>query len=490
MTSQIMNSTRTSSLYRVLTKGELDTSEFVVSIGKSTPPCSTELLVMPIGNGGQICDATQGFNFTTDLPKHGTCVGAYLKIDVVGLVSKSVNRTAGTAAGANDGTGDIDVLHASPIPGLSLIDKIVLKSHSRNLAEINQEALHAMIQTMKEDRRNLTLALAGAGIRSTLSGTANVLGDPFNLTLDAGNTNLASLRTKTTTLYVPILLSAFENKFGYMSSFNETTSLEIQFLPSTRAFMAGSNDTEGHPGVSSAGTSYTASLCVQSKAYRDDVYRQVLAQYRASPSIQSLQWNIEKVGHARHAVSTAIADAVTQYYPLSFDIHTSSSSLSRALIVCISRVSNGSLSTHDKDLVALANTSLGACTPAVIDSVTFSASGREVFKSLTPEMELMSMANKHFTVPGSQLQTCFIHRFSNESALINGDRMSGALSLAGCSSQRFEITGRGHRVLPFASTVDVTKDVGGTFECNIYSVSYNVVSVASSSGAVRNSLSV
>ena len=75
MSSQIMNSTRTSSLYRVLTKGDLDSSEYTVSSGKSKPPCATELLVLPIGNGGQICDASQGFNFTTDLPKHGTIVG-------------------------------------------------------------------------------------------------------------------------------------------------------------------------------------------------------------------------------------------------------------------------------------------------------------------------------------------------------------------------------------------------------------------------------
>lgn len=484
-----LSSLRTSSLYRVLTKGENDKEDYTVSIGKSKAPCGHELLVVPVGNGGEIATATTGNTFTVDLPKLGTCVSAFLKIKVKGLQNASVPRGANTNTAAAGSTPDR--LHCASIPGVAFIKKLSLKTHSRTIAEMTQETLMALINTMEEDRRNMTIALAGGGIKASLDGgaTGKPLSDRFQIT-----TGCAGVANHVTNLYVPILLNAFESKFGLMTSFLETCSLEIEFHNVNRVFSAGFVS----GGSSSAGSSYKADLCIQCKSYRDDVYRSVLQQYRSNPSVQQLGWRMEKVGSQTKPV-TSINDGTTLYHNLDFDIHTSSSSLSRAIIVTVSRLSNGSYTrtgggTLDPDLQALANVSLGPTNPAIIDSVTFSASGREVFTSLSPEMELMSYANKHFSVPSSNIQTCFVHRFATEGALQSGDTMSGALSLAGCSSQRFVITGRAQRsILHFSGTADIQKKIGdidAIYECSIYSISYNVKSTNSSSGALRNSLSV
>jgi len=489
-----LQSLRTSSLYRVLTKGENDSAEYTVSIGKSHPPASHELLVVKLNNGGEITTATQGQTHTVDLPKMGCTKGAFLRIGITGLQNSSKARDALGNPNSVATTNTVDRLHCAPIPGVAFIKKISLKTHSRTLEEIEQSCLVALINSMDQDRRDLTLALAGAGIKSSLEGTANILKDPYQLT--TGTPNVA---TNITYLHVPIPLHAFESKYGMLNSFLETVSLEIEFNPVQNVFSAGYVS----GGSSSAGTSYKCDLCLQTKSYRDDIYRNVLSQYRKNPSVQELGWRLEKVGSKTVNVP-AINDLVTSYHNLEFDIHTSASSLSRAIIVTVFKSSNDSFTRTDADgtspvdmqpdLQALAKVSLGPTNPAIIDSVQFEASGRTVFNSTSPEMELMAYANKHFSVPASHIQSCFIHRFATQSALKESSTMSGACSFAGLSSQRFVVKARGRRTIDHYSGTAATQkaigDVGGVFTCEIWSVSYNVKSTNSSSGAIRNSLSV
>jgi len=485
MADQILASTRSSSLYRVLTKGEHEKDDYEINIGRSKAPCANELLTLKVGNGEEI----SGRSFTVDLPKLGSIVNCTLRIKVVGLINLSQYRSSNASPANNTGDdNDIDGLMCSPLPALSLIKMIRLKTHSRTICELTQEGLWALVHSLPAERRRMTLQLMGKGLYESLGGEQDSWGDPYNITHGTTFQGTKTLANQETHLYLPILMDVFESKTGLNTAFLETCSIELEFYETTRAFDAQSKEAGAHTTRSNAGTSYKADLLCLCKSYRDDVYKDVLAQYRQQPSVQALGWKIEKVGSVTKTL-TAIGDATTKYHEVDFTLNTSSSALSRAIFVVVSRVSNADMSGRDPDIQAIANVSLGVSAMNRITSVSFSASGRQVFSNATPEEELMSMAGKHFSVPSDETAVVFFHRFADESAVVNGDRMAGALSLAGCSSQTWNIHAQCPRVSDYYG-VATSNDVNQTVECSVWSISYSVTSTSSSSGALRNSLSV
>lgn len=459
-----------SSLSRAL-EGSTNLSPYIPTTSKSDPSAGREILIIPFSKSGSADLLTKSRTLSAVIPKAGSLRAAYVRYTIRGVSS------AGT-------TGNTPVFAAGGI-GYAACQQLRWMTNSRELARISGAQTAVFVDGCPAEIRDALNRLAGVGLddEKFLKPTS-AMADPLGILAGRkARVNGASVaEVSEFSVFTPVVFSTMFPGMGKPgvsrtdSAFLEEQSLELQTRPFNKV-------------ISKLGTATGAQevevdlVCCFEQLNDSDRQKQIANSYKSGKPVQIISSTWELIAsqtHTRKAMTTISTDAAAlSLEKHRFSMRSSSSALVRNVCAIVRQVDGQTTDTAEIKVEKELSHAIDFCP---ISNVTFQSGGRTVF-NCSPALALGQSLDAHFgTAPGG-LVNAAVYRFARSA---DRTRYSNACSLAGMSSQSWSID----CTLPrLASATAADKDEDTNFECQIWGEKISVLTLSSSDGSLRPSLS-
>lgn len=492
MSDVLLNSLKTSSLQKALA-GSVDNTQWTATVPKSSVPAASELVRIPFDRSETAALKDNRCTNMVQIPKLGLITSAFVRIEYGGVKA---------AAGDNR-------LYVCDAPGISAIESFKLSTHSREICSIDSRLTMAKIEEMPAGKRALYKRMAGYHLNSDkYLAPADIMGgDPLGISTAL----TADSQLQPVVLYCPVLLSPFlgNSKNPLWASFCETLSLEVITRPANQIWSQITGSTASAP------TSVKMELCLNTTVLDDAYYRKAVASnFKVGRSLQTVNTKYSLLGSEEFEKTAFAADQTASTASKTFKIRTTGTELCRALHIFVFRKDGQSLPKNTtagdhhgaesmkKAIVAQYGTLRASTKFEHISNVKFSAGGRTLIDA-SPSDALMFTAAGPWSGESAVISHLhanepvghFSYRFDTKN---HDNAYTGGISLAGLSSQSFQITAKIKRLLNGTTAPSNVASAGATgdkdlamnYRCEVWAESYQVVSINSSDGAVKTALSV
>ncbi len=468
-----------SSLSRAL-EGSVTLQNYIPSVPKSMPSSGREVIIVPFDKSQDVRLKDKRVTLTATIPKAGSLTAAFVRITYSGA------KTSGGALNTKR------LYFAKGGIAYAAVEMLRYMTNSRELARITGAQTKQFVDTLDASTRDAYNKLAGVGLDAKqFAQPKSLLEDPLGIM--NGRTEIvggaAVAKTNDIVVYCPVTFSTM-----FPQSTPGCGSTDAQFLEelSLECTLRGANEIIRASKVDasvSAPSDVAVDLCLCYRALNDSDRAKVISQsYKSGRPLQLLSTSYEQVGYetfVRPAMLGAVAaGGVAQEH--TFKIRSSSSALVRSLTAIVTQVDGQTCAATQEDVSGPYEVN-HSCDFVPIKRLRFEAGGRKVF-DISPTLSLGASMGAHYgTAPGG-LQNSLTYRFCTDS---DRTRYSGALALAGCSSQTFACTALLPRAEAAVGDKDTaaTLDTATTFACELYAEKIVALTISPSDGSIRPSLS-
>lgn len=452
MSSTQLMASKTSSLCAALEQHS-DLKQYKVGMAQSSSPSVVREVIEIQNSSGSLEIASAG-SAEFIIPKAGIIRGCHLKISLSG------------------GASDTKAIAWSKAPLASaIVSEVSLRTQSRTLLQIDSYMLAQMIE--KSPHRNTYKQLMGCGYNDTTA-TNKPAGIESDLLLLRSDTWDTTLTDRTLDVYLPVLLSPFQNRLNCAldSAFTETMSIVVKTRPLVKYC---DRTSSGGTNFDKIKISCVFDCLALGASVRDKV---VKSNYVAGKSAQML--------FERHNL---IAKSETKTPPAKvaltpIDMTINSTDLARSLTFIAVPAANEATPAakysnehHEISRVVLSASGRVLCDYTRESSILMNL-GTNTTQAFAPEPSLktangvtVDAASVFTTSPETNAFTIKFCMDGDDSS-----RFTGALALSGCSS--------------VSAKVYVKSRTNAQYRIQCYSTASAVYSVASNSGSVQGSLSI
>ena len=481
-----LQAAKVSSLARAL-EGSVDLKHDVPAVPKSNPMKGFETLII---RSQSALKETAPIVHNITLPKMGQIVSMFAKYTFNNLKSKGL--AAARPFAAKEG------------PALAATQLVRLLSNSRELSRMTSQDILIKVSAMPAETRDALLRMNGNHLHADVymvpgNGNNNTTTDPLGI-------HWKQTATRPLEVLCPLPFACAFPGAGAAGQIDASFLEELQVEITTRPWQEAFGFTDPvNIAPSDANGDVTLDLVVN-YSQMDDKHRQkmIAAAYKPGKPLQILSTSYELLG-SQEIEKSAIT---TKLEAGNFKTFTTETFKFRSSSSCMARAIHYYVSANDGQIIPTAAAAVTGIkgdvqtkfklrkgnTFAPIRQVKFSSGGRQVFK-VTPETALAASLDRRYggiafggTVADHASGGSVTYRFAKDD---DASRFSGAMALAGASSQEHEVTADLPRI---DGAIDENahnkqSDMPVKFTCRAVAEKVVVYSISPSDGSIKVSLS-